>query len=303
MSPSTSASPSRSTLLRRAALALGGAALALGLNPLQAHATTLKWVPPQTIRWQYQLQPNSTGAGSAGGISVGLCQTPYTGGSCVTPQVYDIDLYGPDGKTVNTPAVSAIHAAGAHAVCYVDAGTWENWRPDASSFPTSDKGKNVSGWAGEKWLDIRDTTHLLPIIQARVAKCRSGGYDAVEFDNVDGYQNPTGFPLTSAQQLTFNKGLAKIAHDDGLAAGLKNDLGQVTSLVSSFDFAINEECQYNSECASLDPFLSAGKAVLQVEYTDDGASAGDFCPPADEAGRNAILKQLDLHATPWTPCE
>jgi hypothetical protein len=293
------------TRSRRVLLAAATAALAaLAVLPQPASAVSA-WVPAPNSRWQYQLSATSTGAGTAGGITISPCKTPYTGGACVTPQVYDIDLYAPGGTTVNTAAVTAIHNAGAKAICYVDAGTWEDWRPDAGSYPASVKGSNMDGWPGEKWLDVRNTSVLLPIIEARVVKCAGGGFDAVEFDNVDGFDNPTGFPITSAQQITFNKAIAGLAHKHNLSAGLKNDLAQVSALVSSFDFAVNEECQGYRECAELKPFLTAGKAVFQVEYTDSDevpATPAGTCPPANSAGRNAILKQLSLDAAPWAPC-
>ena len=62
---------------------------------------------------------------------------------------------------------------------------------------------------------------------------------------------------------------------------------------------MNEQCQQYSECATLDPFLSAGKAVFQVEYK---LALRKFCPPANSGGRNAILKSFDLFDTPYTPC-
>src|SRR6516162_4234230 len=99
------------------------------------------WVPAQGLRWQYQLQKT---------VKVGLCSVPVSGGPCVRPQVYDIDLYANDGVTLNRAAVTAIHAAHARAVCYVDAGTFENWRPDASAYPASVKGR-PNGWPGEVW--------------------------------------------------------------------------------------------------------------------------------------------------------
>lgn len=261
------------------------------------------WVPAKTDRWQYQLQPTATGAGTVGGVRLDLCGVPYSGGSCVSPNVYDIDLYGPDKVTPNAAAVTAIHAAGGHAICYVSAGSWEDWRPDKDSFPASVKGNDMDGWPGEKWLDIRQRSVLLPIMQARVAKCDQAGFDSVEYDNVDAFQNDnTGFPLTSADQLAYNKALADLAHSYGLSVGLKNDLDQVGTLVDWFDYAVNESCQTWSECAMLKPFLDKGKAVFQIEYTDEGGSASAACPPANTAGRSAILKTLDLTDTPWTPC-
>ncbi len=59
------------------------------------------------------------------------------------------------------------------------------------------KGKSVSGFREEKWLDIRRWDLLGPIMRARAEKCRYAGFDGIEWDNVDGYTNKTGFPLTA----------------------------------------------------------------------------------------------------------
>ena len=247
------------------------------------------WVPAPGLRWQYQLQ---------GTFNPNLCVVPYRGGACVRPNVYDLDLYATNGVTLNSAAVAAVHAAGGHAVCYVDAGTWENWRPDANKYPSSVLG-NKNGWPGERWVDIRDTSVLLPIMSARVAKCAAAHFDAVEFDNVDGYTNNTGFALTAAEQFAFDEDLASIAHGDGLSVGLKNDLGQLSQLESTFDFAINEQCAQYHECAYYSGWEAAHKAVVEVEYRDKPAK---FCLSADLAGRDAMQKGLSLRAKPWRPC-
>ena len=245
------------------------------------------WVPAPGLHWQYQLQ---------GRLRTNLCVAPHGGGACVRPDVYDVDLYAPDGVTLNTAGVQAIHAVGAHAVCYVDAGTWEDFRPDAGQYPDSVKGL-PNGWPGERWLDIRATSVLLPIIEARVAKCAAAGFDSVEFDNVDGYANDTGFPLTASDQLAFDTDLADIAHGDGLSVGLKNDLGQLDALQNTFDYAINEQCAQYHECGAYASWTAAGKAVLEVEYR---GRAAVYCAAA--GGRDVIHKSLALRATPWRPC-
>ena len=273
--------------VRAAAVAVVGV---LGAIPaaLPAHASG-PWVPAPGGQWQYQLQGN---------VRTSLCVRPYIGGACVRPNIYDIDLYANDGVTLNSTAVSAIHASGGHAVCYVDAGTWENWRPDAGAYPSSVKGLS-NGWPGELWLDIRQTSVLLPIIDARVAKCVTAGFDAVEFDNVDGYTNTTGFPLTASDQLAFDTDLAGLAHARGLSVGLKNDLDQLGQLQGQFDFAINEQCAQFQECSAYDGWVAAGKAVVEVEYR---VAPRRYCPAADSAGRDAITKSLALLAKPWRPC-
>ncbi|HZZ00980.1 MAG TPA: endo alpha-1,4 polygalactosaminidase, partial [Candidatus Baltobacteraceae bacterium] len=73
------------------------------------------------------------------------------------------------------------------SVC-VDAGTWEKWRPDASQFPKSVLGLPDGGWPGERWLDIRQTSVLEPIVNKRLQLCKSKNFDGVDPDNLDGYE-------------------------------------------------------------------------------------------------------------------
>ncbi|STX55772.1 Uncharacterized conserved protein [Legionella beliardensis] len=203
----------------------------------------------------------------------------------VLADIYDISGFSSDAKLVNK-----IHTQGSKAICYVSAGSWEDWRPDANQFPESVKGSS-NGWPGEKWLDIRQTKILLPIMQARINMCKEKGFDAIEFDNVDGYTNKTGFPLKSAEQAYYNASLANMAHQAGLAVGLKNDLNQVEQLLPYFDFAINEQCFEYNECDDLMPFINANKAVLNVEYN---LATSKFCSKANAMRFSAIKKDGSL---------
>lgn len=234
----------------------------------QAGAPGAIWLPAASATWQWQL----TGT---------IDQT-------VAAQMFDVDLF-------DTPAttVSSLHALGHKVVCYVSAGSYEDWRPDAAQFPAAVKGMGLSGWPGEQWLDVRQWDALRPLIEARMDLCRSKGFDGIELDNVDGYQNDTGFPLTANDQLTFNRALAASAHARGLSVGLKNDLDQVAALVGNFDWALNEECFTYDECDQLHPFVAAGKAVFNVEYT---LTTDQFCAQAHTLGFNSMSKHLNLDA-------
>lgn len=203
----------------------------------------------------------------------------------VAAQVFDID-----GFDNSAAVVAKLHSQGSKVICYIDVGTWENWRSDAASFPDSVKGKS-NGWPGEKWLDIRSQA-IRPLLDARFAMCASKGFDAVEPDNVDGYDNGTGFPITAADQLAFNTWFAGDVHAHGMTVALKNDVDQVKQLQPSFDFAINEECNRYNECGAYSAFTSAGKWVGQVEY-QGGTS---FCAADNKAHFMGMLKDLDLTA-------
>ncbi|MHB1209730.1 MAG: endo alpha-1,4 polygalactosaminidase [Acidimicrobiales bacterium] len=255
-------------------------------------------VPPVGAGWQYQLQADAGARFSnSGGINVALCERPIFGTTCQRAKVFSIDLYGPSGATPNASGVRAIRSAGGYAICYVDAGTWESWRPDAAAFPKSLLGRS-NGWPGERWLDIRRTRVLLSIMARRVALCQRAGFQAVDFDNVDAYDNTTGFAITAADQITYDRALAALAHRDHMAVGLKNDGGQARVLVRYFDFAIDEQCVQYHSCAQLDPFLRAGKPVYDVEYVGSALSDCRAAPP----GIDVINKALSLNALPWRPC-
>jgi hypothetical protein len=214
-------------------------------------------------------------------------QMQFTGAldTFVAADVYDID-----GADSTKTQVAKLHAAGRKVLCYVNAGAWENWRADAARFPAAVRGKAMDGWAGERWLDVRRWDALRPILADRFATCKAKGFDAVDPDNMDGYTNASGFPLTAADQLLFNRRVADLAHSFGLAVGLKNDLEQITELHRSFDFAVNESCVQWKECTMLKPFVAAGKPVFHVEYK------ASLCPAAPGLQLSSIRKNLRLDA-------
>lgn len=224
------------------------------------------WRPEAGLSWQWQL-------------SVPVDQS-------VDAQVYDIDLFENDASVV-----ASLHAAGRKVVCYVDVGGWEDYRPDAASYPESVKGKQIDGWPSERWLDIRQIDVLKPIIAARFDMCAERGFDGLEPDLMDAASADTGFPLTPEDQIRFNLMIADLAHERNLAVGLKNDLTQIPQLVSHFDFSVNEQCAEYAECEMLVPFIAAGKPVFHAEY-DLPTSA--FCEQTTGLGFSSIRKKIDL---------
>ncbi len=240
-------------------------AVAGGQNP---QAQSAVWQPTPGTTWQWQLT----------GLPIDLS---------VDAAMYDIDLFDNSASVV-----AGLHAKGRTVICYMSAGSWEDWRPDAAMFPEAVKGKS-NGWSGERWLDIRALDVLGPIMEARMDLCKSKGFDGIEPDNVDGYSNNTGFGLTSVDQLAYNKFLANAAHARGLSVGLKNDVEQALDLVAFFDWTLNEECFRYAECESLLPFIAANKAVFHVEY---GSATSSFCPATSQLGFSSIKKRRSLTA-------
>ena len=203
---------------------------------------------------------------------------------------FDVDMYDIDLFDSSQAQIDELHAAGRKVVCYFSAGSWEDWRSDAGSFSEAVKGNDLDGWAGEKWLDIRNAA-LQPIMQARLDLAVTKKCDGVEPDNIDGYTNNTGFPLTAADQLTYNNWLVTEAHNRNLSIGLKNDVDQINDLVGSFDWALNEECYQYNECDGYQSFITANKPVFGVEYNLEPAA---FCPQANASGYSWLKKHLNL---------
>ena len=130
-------------------------------------------------------------------------------------------------------------------------------------------------------------------MRSRLDRARTRGCDGVEPDNVDGYANTTGFPLTAADQLDFDRFLATEGHARGLSVGLKNDLDQLAELEPAFDWALDEECLKYAECDLLAPVIAAGKAVFHVEY-GDAALAATVCRETHALRFDTLIKDLAL---------
>jgi hypothetical protein len=255
---------------RTGILALVGACVLLCAGGAQAAGW---WHPPQQLTWYWQLSG--------------------------TPAVQPVQASDVDGFDTSAATVAAFHARGQHMICYVDVGTAENWRPDNASFPSSVLG-DQNGWPGERWLDIRQLSVLEPIMAARFQMCQQKGFDAVEPDNMDSYENTTGFPLQASDQLTYNLWIAADVHSLGMAVLQKNDPDQATALQSSFDGVLDEQCnQYNS-CSAYQPYVSVGKPVLNAEY--DASLYPGLCSSDAANGIMGALFALALDGSVYKPC-
>jgi hypothetical protein len=231
------------------------------------------WQPPAKLTFYWQLQ---------GTIDTG-----------VPASVYDVD-----GFETSAAEVTALHAQGRHVVCYIDVGTAEDFRPDYSDFPRSVLGRS-NGWPGEKWLDIRQLSIIEPIMAARFQMCREKGFDAVEPDNMEGAFNKTGFPITPAEQLTYDDWVAEEVHSLGMAVLQKNDAQQAAEQEPLFDGVLTEQCNEYHECAAFEPYLKAGKPVINAEYK---LKTARFCAADEAAGIIGARFNLALNGKRFEPC-
>jgi hypothetical protein len=235
--------------------------------------TTGNWYrPPVSATWQWQL--------------IGTVNTSYA------VDIYDIDLYDS-----SEALIQQLQAAGKKVICYFSAGSYEDWRPDATQFDPGDLGNTLAGWPDERWLDIR-SSDVLSIMLSRLDLAVQKGCDGVEPDNMDGYTNATGFNLSAADQLDYNRRIANAAHERDLSVGLKNDLDQIDDLVDYYDFAVNEQCFEYTECDTLAAFVDAGKAVFSaeydLEYVNNAGARNAMCTDAINRQFSTLVLPLDL---------
>lgn len=253
----------------------------------------------------------------------------------------DVDMLDIDGFDNTAATVAAIHARSGptlpseKAICYLDLGAWENYRPDAATFPDAVVGKPLSGWPGERWVDIRQLGALEPVIDTRLQMCAAKGFDGVEVDDIDGYTQAaaTGFPLTAGDAQNWLAYVANEAHSLGMFVLWKNDPYLAGWAVDYFDGAISEQCYQYAECTpqqnngangcnltghpcGVSVFTAAGKWVGEVEYgyvcsptqsCSGRKSFTDYCgtvwqEPAAGYGFAAFKADLELDGAGWYPC-
>lgn len=206
--------------------------------------------------------------------------------------VIDIDAF-----SATPELVANLKAQGKTVIAYLSVGSVENYRPDVNDFPQSVIGNEYDGYPDENWLDIREIELLGPIMEARFNMIKSKGFDGIEPDNMNGYQNNTGFDISEDDAIVYSRWLIAQAHSLGLSIGQKNSEELIPTLYDEFDWILTEDAFVDDFYEELTPFITAGKAVFLVEYTDR-ISFENFqtqvCPEAITRNYSAVLKDRDL---------
>lgn len=223
----------------------------------------------------------------------------------------NVYVYDFDGEQASADTVKKLKDWGAAqgkqviAVCYIDVGVYEDYRSDIQKFKdaqdqlrqkTGDAnaklwGNKDAGWNGSYWLDVRQIDLLKPIMEARIRDwCKGKGFDAVEPDESEVWNNNPGFPITMEQSHAYTKMIADLVHSYGMSVGLKGNNGEAALLEPYHDWALTEECFQYGECQKfVDSFIKKGKAVFNIEY-----SANPDCTFANKNRINSAKRDLNL---------
>lgn len=105
-------------------------------------------------------------------------------------------------------------------------------------------------------------------------------------DPQNGNQDEWNLPLS--EYVNYFKFMAGVAHDNGIAIGLKNSMDMIPEVLSLMDFAVNEECHAMNECGTYEPVTKAGKAVFHVEYEEN------ICENPEGVTLSSLFKPLQV---------
>ena len=99
----------------------------------------------------------------------------------------------------------------------------------------------------------------------------------------------------------YGEGATEV-HALGMSVAQKNFEDQSGVLQPYFDFVVEEQCFQYTSCSSLAPYTAANKAVLEVEYSDQGANPSSYCPTAIGSRFSSTEFDTALDAKVRVPC-
>jgi len=273
-------------------------AVALGAFVIWRSLQRGYWVPPVNSTFLIKLgSPLDTSSPT----DLGDGEFNYQGNPAKPPSVYDID-----GNNNTSATVDALHARGAHVICYVPVGEWTPYIYDANDPKWAPlKGQPFNGV--DRWLNTNPAGPnyhtLLELETLQFENCKNKGFDAIQPDGADEAEGHgvsfNGTPLTVAEVNAYLIQLVSIAHSVGLSIGQLGYLDQTVALAPYFDFAIVESCFPAGQCGLTAPYANAHKAIFEIEYT---ASPNAFCPAAAAGGRIAGRYDPTLNGKLRIPC-
>ncbi|CAM3483170.1 Endo alpha-1,4 polygalactosaminidase [Deinococcus saxicola] len=224
----------------------------------------------------------------------------------VPPGLRLIDL---DGFETTAAQVESLKIQGVYTVCYINAESYEPYRPDSARYPARMKLAVDPNWQDEAFVDMRDVFRpksvLADILRERLRMCRKKGFQAIEPDNLQNDENVPGGIITLQDQMDFSGWLADEAHALGLAIFQKNGPNKVLlkdrtgrRLADKFDGILTESCQEFDGCVPLAEYVRRGKPALNVEYEQNFLN----CVEARRLGINSMFKDLYLRGGREAAC-
>ena len=201
--------------------------------------------------------------------------------------MFPASVYEVDGFETPARVVRKLHRQGRKVICYIDVGSWESYRPDKAEFPRSVIGRKYAGFPDERWLDVAHFHRFERPLKQRFNMCARKGFDGVEPDNVAGWEkeNHTGFKITQADQLHFNRWVARQVHGRGMAVALKND-GRQAKQLSPTSTSPSSRSASSTTNAAITRTPSSKKARPSSRPSTNRSRRNTARPPGDRLQRD-----------------
>ena len=185
--------------------------------------------------------------------------------------IIDVDLFSTPKEFIREQ-----QAKGTKCIAYISVGSYETNRPDANKFDNVVIGNKLEDWEKERALNIKSDL-VFKIMQDRIYLAYIKGFDGVELDNVNVYENeekhPSGFNLTKKIAKDYFIKLSKYASQLGLRVILKNCIYFCKEVEDYFDYMIVENAFMYDEYQLMD---GIEKPIFFVEYPKEQESYEDF---------------------------
>lgn len=230
-------------------------------------------------------------SGSSGAAGSQMAEKPYVPPAGVLWQAKlsgavdiaeDAELFYLDVSLQDPDDLQALHAQERHYLCYLSAGSLENFRDDADEFPDAVIGRPLANFPEERWLDVRAPV-VRELMALRIQALAAAGCDGVPPSSLAVHAADTGFELTVEDALDYARWFAERIHAAGMSAGLTAPAALTGQLWPTFDFGLAIDCLEGTQCAEFAVFDAASKPVLHIELGDEG-SAARICNEAESLG-------------------
>ncbi|HEY2794263.1 MAG TPA: endo alpha-1,4 polygalactosaminidase [Micromonosporaceae bacterium] len=185
----------------------------------------------------------------------------------------NVTYYDLDPVTTTQETVHAIASSKHRMICHLNIDAIDVVTPDAAMLPAKVKGKA----AGDRlqWLNIREWSAVGPVVRNALDLCKTKGFQGVDADMADGYAYDTGFDLTAADQIAYDRNVVSMAQGMGLAIAVRTTPALVAALEPDTDFAVIAGCAEAGTCTEYRAYAQHNKPVLDVETA---AAPTAFCP-------------------------
>jgi hypothetical protein len=194
----------------------------------------------------------------------------------------DAQLFYLDAELQDPADLATLHAEGRRYLCYLSAGSLEEFRDDAQEFPQQVIGEPLNRFPEERWLDVRAPV-VRELMARRIEALARAGCDGVPPSSLSVHAADSGFALTVDDTLDYARWVAERIHAAGMSAGLTAPAALTSELWPTFDFGLAIACLEGTRCAEFAVFEQAGKPVLHVELGDED-SAIQICNDAQPLG-------------------